>query len=98
MPHLPTEQLGVDYEGLRLRLRHVMNENAYIVRTDAGLETAQREVQKIFETLERNYLEDRAYLELTNLCMVSLEILKAARSRKSSVGAHYIVNEKGEKL
>ena len=98
VPHIPTEQLGVDYEGLRLRLRHTMNENAYIVRTDAGLQKAQREVREIFEVLKRNYLEDRAYLELVNLCMVSMEILKAARSRKKSVGAHYIVDEKGETL
>lgn len=97
-PHIPTEQLGVDYEGLRQKLRQVMNENAYIVRTDKGLEKAQQEIQAIFAVLERNYLEDRAYLELTNLCMVSMEILKAARARKESVGAHYIVNEKGEKL
>lgn len=96
--HIPTEQLGMDYEGMRLKLRRVMNENAYIVRTDKGLETAQREVQAIFDKLKRNYLEDRAYLELTNLCMVSMEILKAARARKQSVGAHYIVNEKGEAL
>lgn len=75
-----------------------MNENAYIVRTEAGLAAARQEIQKIFETLEHNYLEDRAYLELTNLCMVSLEILKAASARKHSVGAHYIVSEKGEKL
>lgn len=98
VPHIPTEQLGLDYEGLRLQLRHTMNENAYIVRTDRGLERAQKAVQAIFEELCRNYLEDRAYLELLNLCMVSLEILKAARARKNSVGAHYIVDEKGEAL
>ncbi len=98
VPHIPTEQLGVDYEGLRSRLRHTMNENAYIVRTKAGLEQAQREVREILTELEKNYLEDRAYLELTNLCMVSLEILKAALARQHSVGAHYIVDDKGEKL
>lgn len=98
VPHIPTERMGVDYEGLRLRLRHVMNENAYIVRTEAGLQKAQVEIRHIFEELRRNYLEDRAYLELLNLCMVSMEILKAASARKHSVGAHYIVNEKGEKL
>ena len=96
--HIPAERRGVDYEGLRLRLRHVMNEHAYIVRTDKGLSQAQREIQAIFEELEQSYLEDRAYLELVNLCMVSLEILKAARARKQSVGAHYIVDEKGEAL
>lgn len=98
VPHIPTEELGVDYEGLRLRLRHTMNENAYIVRTKAGLQTAQQEVRAIFAVLERNYLEDRAYLELVNLCMVSQAILQAALDRDRSVGAHYIVDEKGEKL
>lgn len=98
VPHIPTEELGVDYEGLRLRLRHTMNENAYIVRTKAGLRQAQEEVREIFAVLERNYLEDRAYLELVNLCMVSQEILTAALQRDKSVGAHYIVDEKGEKL
>lgn len=98
VPHIPTEVLGVDYEGLRLRLRHTMNENAYIVRTKAGLQKAQQEIREIFAVLERNYLEDRAYLELVNLCMVSREILKAALNRQHSVGAHYIVDEKGEKL
>lgn len=97
-PHIPTEELGVDYEGLRLRLRHTMNENAYIVRNDAGLAKARQEISEIMEVLRRNYLEDRAYLELVNLCMVSMEILKAAQARRISVGAHYIVNDKGEPL
>lgn len=98
VPHLPTETRGEDYEGLRNRLRHTMNENAYIVRTKSGLIRAQQEINEIFERLKRNYLEDRAYLELVNLCMVSQEILKAALLREHSVGAHYIVDEKGEKL
>ena len=98
VPHIPTEELGVDYEGLRTRLRHTMNENAYIVRTKAGLRKAQAEIAEIQQVLDRNYLEDRAYLELVNLCMVSQEILKAALLRDKSVGAHYIVDEKGEKL
>ncbi len=98
IPHIPTEELGVDYEGLRLRLQHTMNENAYIVRSAAGLQKAQAEVREILSVLRRNYLEDRAYLELTNLSMVSLEILRAAMARQHSVGAHYIVDEKGEVL
>ena len=98
VPHLPTEVPGEDYEGLRFRLRHVMNEHAYIVRTKAGLLQAQQEIQEIFDRLCRSYLEDRAFLELVNLCMVSQEILKAALHREHSVGAHYIVDEKGEKL
>lgn len=98
VPHISTEHRGVDYEGLRAHLRRTMNENAYIVRTNTGLQRAQREIQEIFTVLSRNYLEDRAYLELVNLCMVSLEILKAALERQQSVGAHYIVDEKGEKL
>jgi L-aspartate oxidase len=96
--HIPTEELGVDYEGLRLKLRYTMNENAYIVRTAAGLKKAQQEVAEILEILEKNYLEDRAYLELVNLCMVSQQILQAALARPHSVGAHYIVDETGEKL
>ena len=98
VPHIPTETLGEDYEGLRLRLRHTMNQNAYIVRTRAGLLQAQADIQEIFDRVQRNYLEDRAYLELVNLCMVSQEILKAALGRQHSVGAHYIVDEKGEML
>jgi aspartate oxidase len=75
-----------------------MNTYAYIVRTQEGLKTAQTEMEEIAQVLSENYLEDRAYLELTNLCLTSLEILKAALKRPSSVGAHYIVDEKGEKL
>ena len=93
-----TKELGVDYEGLRLRLQHTMNEHAYIVRSEKGLKQAQQDVEEIFDVLKENYLEDRAYLELVNLSMVSREILKAALARKESVGAHYIVDEKGEKL
>ncbi len=98
VPQLPTEVPGTDYEGLRARLRRAMNQHAYIVRTQAGLAQAQREINEIFQQVQRNYLEDRAYLELVNLCMVSLEILKSASARPHSVGAHYIVDEKGEKL
>jgi L-aspartate oxidase len=98
VPEIPTKILGYDYEGLRERLRHIMNTYAYIVRTQAGLKTAQAEMEEIAQVLSENYLEDRAYLELTNLCLTSLEILKAALNRPSSVGAHYIVDEKGEKL
>lgn len=98
VPHLPTETLGKDYEGLRAEIRRIMNENAYIVRTRSGLEKARKEIAEIFDQVQRNYLEDRAYLELVNLCMISQEILKAALKREHSVGAHYIVDEKGEKL
>lgn len=95
---LPTRELGLDYEGLRLRLQHIMNQNAYIVRRKADLNKALQEVREIFDTLQENYLEDRAYLELLNLSTVAMEILKAAISREHSVGAHYIVDEKGEAL
>ncbi len=98
VPEIPTKVPGLDYEGLRLRLQHVMNQNVHIVRTKAGLETAQKEIQEIFSVLLDNYLEDRAYLELINLCMVAGEITKSALLRKHSIGAHYIVDEKGEKL
>lgn len=95
---IPTKILGYDYDGLKQHLRRVMNENVYIVRTKAGLLKAQEEVQHILSELEENYLEDRFYLEMINLTMVAQQIIEAALKREHSIGAHYIVDEKGEKL
>jgi L-aspartate oxidase len=83
---------GDEVEGLTRRLRAVMWRDVAIVRTDAGLAEAAREVKGIRERAEELYRSERltgALVELRNLATVAGLIVACAAGRKESRGLNF---------
>ncbi|MDR0476625.1 MAG: L-aspartate oxidase [Desulfobulbaceae bacterium] len=76
-------------------IRKIMWNYVGIVRSDRRLMLAGRRIQEIHEevsTLCGKYYPSTELLELRNIGIVSLLIIKAAQMRKESRGLHYTVN------
>jgi L-aspartate oxidase len=84
-----------DLEGLRQRLRRVMWDRVGMVRTDAGLAAAAREVEELQVEEERLLKECPPTLqgvEVRNLLQVAALIAECARRRLESRGLHFNLN------
>ena len=73
---------------IRRALRKLMWERVGIIRCGESLDEARRKLQMWEKIIERNYAT-RNELELKNMITVARIIVKAALTRKGSVGAHY---------
>ncbi|MBM3315448.1 FAD-binding protein, partial [candidate division WOR-3 bacterium] len=88
MPDGGMREAGLDAAGLRERLRRLMAMYAGIVRTDAGLATAERQVEEL--TREAGSLPGTvAARELLNMLAVARLVVASARHRPESRGLHY---------
>lgn len=68
-------------------LRHMMWDNVGIIRTPSGLREAQESINSWLEAETGHLLKLRL--------LTAKEIVRAARERTQSVGAHYITNQEG---
>ena len=82
---------------IRRALRKLMWEKAGIIRCGGSLGEAEKKLMQWEEIMNKNYAT-RQELELKNMLTVARIIVKAALTRKGSVGAHYRSDckEKGE--
>lgn len=93
LPESPVRPVaGLDLRALRRKIQATMNEYGYVIRTEAGLQTAQSIIGGILEQLESCYMPGTDYYEVLNLALTARAILTAALARKESVGAHYREN------
>ena len=79
----------IDEPALRRRLQRAMSAHCGVVRSEAGLLEAKREVTAIRRELEQGFDDRRVYIELLNIATVAEAIVTAALARKESVGSHY---------
>jgi L-aspartate oxidase len=90
LPEIPMRrQSTLDYTALRQRIKDLMNDYGYVIRTASGLQYAIGEISGILRQLEEIHDDKNAYLETLNIATVALAILTAALERKESVGSHY---------
>jgi len=91
---------GVDLEAIRERLYATMWDDAGIVRDASGLARADAALDALGDELARYRLPDAArglsfnltwhdWLNLTNLVAVSRVVVRAAKARRNSRGAHF---------
>ncbi len=86
---------AIDLAAERTALRWLMWENAGIVRSDARLAEAERQLRTMQARVGAAFAPgalDAGLLELRNLCEVALLIVQCATSRKESRGLHYNVD------
>ncbi len=79
-----------DYQASRQLLQDLMLQDAGIVRSEKGLNTAKRKLQG----MKREWMQydglSRASLEIRNMILVSELIVESALQRSTSVGTHYL--------
>ncbi len=81
--------LAPDPAVLKELLRDIMTRHAGAIRKGAELDLAYEQLMQMHQTLEGVILDTREKAEAYNMVLVSLEILRGARARKESVGAHF---------
>jgi succinate dehydrogenase/fumarate reductase flavoprotein subunit len=64
------------------------------VKTQKGLEIARTEIGRMREMLEASCMNNIDEFELLNMVTVAEEIVLSSLSRKTSIGAHYLAEEK----
>ena len=90
MPVFPSRpRFEPDDAELRRQIQAAMSAYGGVRRSGEGLETALNLVGGVYDTLRAGFADTRGYYELLNIVTVAEAILKAARARRESVGAHY---------
>jgi len=79
----------VDAPALREKIRAVMSETCWVIRTEKGLRRGLKEISGILKTLSEADMSEKSVMELLNMAQVAHEILAGALARRESVGAHY---------
>lgn len=74
-------------------LRKIMSSDVGAVKTEQGLRHALSEILKIRRTLDAAALTGVDEFELYGMVMVAESIVRSALERKTSVGAHYLVEK-----
>ncbi|MCL2587978.1 MAG: L-aspartate oxidase [Oscillospiraceae bacterium] len=89
-PSIPARPVfAIDESALRLRVQELMHTRGAVVRSQAGLAAALKEIRAIRQQLEQGFDDRRVYIELLNIVTIAEAILEAALDRTESVGAHY---------
>ncbi len=70
-------------------IKGIMVKFCGIIRNRKGLKTALARMREIVHQLDNKELSTIPEMELYNMAVVSKSIIKAAKKRKKSVGAHY---------
>ena len=70
-------------------IKGIMVKYCGIIRNRKGLNTGLDRINEILSSLRHVKLDSLYMMELYNMAVVSKSILKAAKKRKKSVGAHY---------
>lgn len=90
IPDMPVRPaIAPDYASLRMEIRRLMHDYCYVIRSETGLKIALNRISEILYMLEAGYSGSKEYVEALNVAGIAIDILKAAISRKESVGAHY---------
>lgn len=78
---------------LRNKIQLLMWNNVGIVRKEKNMERTQKKLAIIAQKIDALYAKgiNRDIIELRNLVAVAQAITTAARARKKSIGAHYVV-------
>ncbi|MEI6100467.1 MAG: L-aspartate oxidase [Eubacteriales bacterium] len=84
---------GFDFDACRTQIRRNMTKKGGIIRNRAKMEEAIGVIGGYYEHVKGMNLVNRLHVETLNMCMVGMEILKAALKRKNSVGAHFRSDE-----
>jgi L-aspartate oxidase len=87
---LPRAEISARHE----LLRKIMSRHVGAVKTQKGLEIARTEIGRMREMLEASCMNNIDEFELLNMVTVAEEIVLSSLSRKTSIGAHYLAEEK----
>lgn len=80
---------NLDLQGIMIEIRHLMHNDCFVIRNEAGLKRALNRVNEILSDLKACYAPGKPYIEALNVATIAQAILSAAIERKESVGAHY---------
>jgi L-aspartate oxidase len=88
-PQFTDRDPGIDDEALRAELRAVMSAGAGAIRNGTSLDRAEKSLAAAADALGPVPAPTRAHIELANLITVGQLIVRSARLREESRGAHW---------
>lgn len=86
---------------LKDEIRHLLQTETGVIRTNYGLQMAKEHLQKIEETIariEENFLLSLVLLDVRNLLGLAQLIFGACMERKSNMGCHYNLNSDSQAI
>jgi len=86
-------QDALDISTARFNIRDAMTKRCGIIRNRIDMTSALEEINSYYKTLELAELDSIDEVETLNMSTVAIAILKAAITRKKSVGAHFRSDE-----
>lgn len=89
-PICKKESQSGNYDDARVKIQNIMLKYAGIIRTEAGLMEAKRQLAKVNDELTARATYSRAYFETMNILLVAGLIINHALKRKDSIGTHYM--------
>ncbi|EHM09290.1 L-aspartate oxidase [Thermanaerovibrio velox DSM 12556] len=72
------------------RIRRIMTERAFVIRTAEGLRKAREELGEMLSSAGGADLSSIDHFEVINMIQVALSVVNGALSRPSSLGSHWI--------
>lgn len=89
------KELKDDLKKIKERIREVMNEYAFIFRSQEGLNKARIIIEEIIKELDSFCKDSIEYYECVNISYTAYLIIISALKRKESLGSHIITNSLG---
>lgn len=83
---------NTDLNSIKERIGEIMDRNVSIVREEASLKLAKKEIEDILGVLYKTSSTEKGYYEAVNMATVAIGIIKASIKRRDSLGAFYRVN------
>ncbi|MCX7828523.1 MAG: L-aspartate oxidase [Thermanaerothrix sp.] len=72
------------------RIRRIMTEGAFVIRTAQGLTQARKELEGMLSSAMGSELSSTDHFEVVNMIQVALSVVEGALSRPKSLGSHWM--------
>jgi len=83
-------------EIIKSEIRKILSTSAFIIRDDQRLVEGIQAIEVLIKKLDQASIHSRGQIEAANMIMVAEQILKAAYSRKETLGSHIMHRKEDE--
>jgi L-aspartate oxidase len=93
LPDIKLAKKMFNFKDIRMEVREIMSRYAFIVRTNEGLDIADKIISRHYKNLNKINVLSRYYYETLNMVTIAMLVIKQAKARKESIGSHFRMEE-----